>query len=125
MNHFFLFIALPVLSFYFSSDYAAAASVAKPSNYVVFNIKGDCHQEDCIAALKDSLAAQQPAIISIEALSLAERQIVDYKTVTITFKDLSNAPYAEVMQKIAGLGYNVVSYAIHDLHTGHDVIIPH
>lgn len=122
------FVIILMASFLLGIDVEEAHAKANaPANYVVFYAKGDCHQEDCIALLKDSLVDDQgqPEFLSLDATSLAAHQTVDYKEIKITFKDIKSAPYADVMQKIAALGYHVVSYAIHDLHTGHDVIIPH
>ncbi len=103
----------------------ANAAAPQRNNYVVFNVLGDCQQEDCIALVKDSLQNLQYSIVSMDVASLAPHQTTEYKTVTITFKDITNAPYAQVMQKIAEAGYRVISYVIHDTHTGKDVIIPH
>ena len=50
-----VFIALA--AFLLSSVEAGAA--VKRNNYVVFNLKGDCHQEDCIALMKDLIAASE------------------------------------------------------------------
>lgn len=103
----------------------AEAAAPTRSNYVIFSILGDCHQEDCIALLKDSLQSLRYSIVSIDVASLAPHQTSEYKTVTITFTDIKTAPYGQVMQKIADLGYRVISYVIHDTRGGKDVIVPH
>lgn len=103
---------------------AVSAPLPK-NNFVVFNVQGDCQQEDCMNLMRLSLRSVQYAITSEEMASLAQHQTNYYKTITLSFTDLKTAPYAQVMEKIASLGYTVVSYVIHDTHTGRDVIVPH
>ena len=61
----------------------------------------------------------------MDLVALAPHQTTEYKTVIITFNDIKAAPYAQVMQKISELGYEVRSYVIHDLRSGKDIIVPH
>jgi hypothetical protein len=102
-----------------------AVPAKQATNYVEFYVNGDCHQDDCIALFKDSIANDQPLIVSMNLDALAPHESETYRKITFSFKDLKTAPYSDIMQKVSSLGYQVVSYAIHDTHTGKDIIIPH
>jgi hypothetical protein len=116
---FFLFIAMLL------HGSVSHAAYVYTTNYVVFYVEGDCGAEDCISVVYSALSSI-PGIVKIDAAPLASHQTASYKTVTVSFANLKDAPFELVMKAIAKQGYQVVSYVIHDTHTPHkDVIIPH
>src|SRR5262245_7244256 len=122
MRKSFIFNAVAALLF---SATAAQAFPKGMPNYVEFHVRGDCGLEDCIAAYREAVAGLSAPLYYLDLTALGPHQKVDYKVVKITFRDLKTAPYGPVMQKFADLGYQVISYIIHDLRSGKDVIIPH